>query len=135
MGHGRDVETRATHVAGHKIGKTCLHADAPRRYSARRRSGHDRVHGKVGRHCGGHHAAIPLHDQQFVAQPFTVQPLGQVAEIARHDRLDIAIERCRAAALELPRLAKYLGAERHEMVGPDLPSYLRAALLMRGVGV
>ena len=33
-----------------------------------------------------------------------------MAEIARHDRLDIAIERRRAAALELPSLAKYFGA-------------------------
>ena len=36
---------------------------------------HDGVHGEIDGRAGRHHAAIPLHHQELVAQPRTAQVL------------------------------------------------------------
>ena len=112
-----------------------LHADPRRGDRSGGRAGHHGVHGKIDGRAGRHHAAIPLHDEKLVAQPRAAQVLREAAEIARHDRLHVAVERCRAAAFELTHLAQDVAAQGHEPVGPDLPRDFGAALLMRRVGV
>ena len=112
-----------------------LHADPRRGDRSGGRAGHDGVHGEIDGRAGRHHAAIPLHHEKLVAQPRAAQVLREAAEIARHDRLHVAVERRRAAAFEFAHLAQYVAAQGHEPVGPDLPRNFAAALLMRRVGV
>ena len=131
----RHVETGPAHVAGDEIGMAGLHADPRRGDRSGGRTGHDGVYGEIGGHAGRHHAAIPLHDEKIVGQPRTAQVLGETAEITRHDRLHVAVERCRAAALEFTHLAQYLATQGHKPIGPDFPRNFGAALLMRWVGV
>ena len=71
----RDIETGPAHVAGDEIGMTGLHADPRRGDRTGGRPRHDGVHGQIDGRAGRHHAAIPLHHEELVAQPRTAQVL------------------------------------------------------------
>ena len=129
------VEAGAAHVAADQVGMARLLADAGGGERAGRRSRHHGLHGIVGGGLAAHRAAIALHDQKLGGEAGELQLLLQPAEIARHDRLDVAVDRGRRAALELANLAQDVGADRDEGIGPELARDLAGAPFVRRIDV
>ena len=112
-----------------------LLADVSRGQRAGRRTRHHRLHGIVRGDRARHRAAVALHHQELAAETGELQLLLQPAQVARHDRLDIAVQCRRAGALELADLAQDVGAYRDEGGGPDLARDGAGGLLVRGIGI
>ena len=87
------------------------------------------------RDAGGHHAAVALHHQQLGLDRAGLEPGRDAVEIAGHDRLDVAVERGGAAALELAHLAQDVGAQRDRDIGPDFARDIAGAALVVGVEI
>ena len=102
---------------------------------AGRRPRHDRLHRLLAGDAGSHHAAVALHHQQLGFDRAGLEPAGDALEIAGHDRLDVAVERRGAAALELPHLAQDVGAQRDVDIGPHLTGDRACPPLVVGIEV
>ena len=110
-------------------------ADAGGGERSGRRARHDGLHGIVGGGLAAHRAAIALHDEQLGREAGELQLLLQPPEIARHDRLDVAVDRRRRAALELADLAQDIGTDRDEGIGPQLARDLTGSLFVRRIDI
>ena len=118
--HDGDIEARPAHVATDDVGKARRAAEMGGRDGTGGGTGHHRLHRLLTRDARRHHAAVALHHQQVVREATGPEAALEVTEVARHDRLDVAVEGRRAAAFELAHLAKDVGTEGDVALRPDL---------------
>ena len=133
--HDGDVEAGAAHVAADQVGEACGAAQVGGGDDAGGWPRHDCLHRLLASDAGGHHAAVALHHQKLGLDCAGLEAARNAFEIAGHDRLDVAVERRGAAALELPHLAQDVGAQRDQGIGPDLAGDRARPSLVLGVEV
>ena len=101
----RDIAARAAHVEGDDVVDADPLASTHRRDDAAGGAGKHRRHRLFRRAFEGRHTAVGLHDVKLGrGHAHLAHAVLQVAQVARDDRLDIAVDYRRAQAVELANL-------------------------------
>ncbi len=125
----------AAHVAGDGVGDAGLRQRGRGRHHARGRPRHHGL-GRLARNQPGRdRAAIAVHHQKIAPEAPPLEFVLQPSHIAVENRLHRRVDARRRAALVFAEFGEQRVAERHIVIGPDLPRDGARPQLMGGVGV
>ena len=135
IGNQRDIKGSAAQIAGDHMAEAGGLGDGARRNHPSSRAGKRGARGKAPRRCGGHDAAIGLHNVEASVETFLSQRAFQLAEVTSDQWLQIGIQRRGRSAFKFPNFRQNFGGNRNMRIGPDAPHCLCRPLFIGGIGI
>ena len=135
IGNQRHIEGSATQIAGNHMAEARSLGDGARRNHPRRWAGQRGACWKAPRRCGGHDAAIGLHNVKAPTKPFFSQCAFQLAEITRDKRLQIGIQRGCGSAFKFSDFRQDFRGNRNMRIGPDAPYRCCRRMFIGRIGI